>query len=116
MDSTAQTAPAASEIFNETASTGEAWIRQRKRPLRHQKSSTKLLTLVTHGFDSANSPVASENINETSSTGDEWIRQRKQHMRPQKSSTKLLPPVTHGFDTVNSPCGFRNHQQNCFHS
>ena len=30
MDLTAQTAPAASEIFNETASTGDAWIRQRK--------------------------------------------------------------------------------------
>ena len=32
MDLTAQTAPAASEIFNETASTGDAWFRQRKQP------------------------------------------------------------------------------------
>jgi hypothetical protein len=54
--STAQTAHAASEIFNQTASTGDACIRQRKEPLRLQKSSTKLLPLVTHGFESANSP------------------------------------------------------------
>jgi hypothetical protein len=33
MDSTTQTAPMASEIINETASTGYAWIRQRKKPL-----------------------------------------------------------------------------------
>jgi hypothetical protein len=105
MDSTAQTAPAASEIFIETASTPDPWIRQRKQPLWLQKSSTKLLPLVTHGFDRANSPWASENINETSSTGDEWIRQRKEHLRPQKSSTKLLPRVTNGFDSAKSPCG-----------
>jgi len=43
MDSTAQTAPAASEIFNETASTDNAWIRQRKQPMRLEKSSTKML-------------------------------------------------------------------------
>jgi hypothetical protein len=65
MHSTAQTAPAASEIFNETASTGDACIRQRKQPL------------------------ASEIFNETASSGDAWIRQRKQPMAPQKSSTKL---------------------------
>jgi len=53
---TRQTARAASESFNETASTGDACIRQRKQPLRPEKSSTKLLPLVTHGFDSANSP------------------------------------------------------------
>ena len=139
MDSTAQTAPAASEIFNETASTHDPWIRQRKQLLRPQTSSSKLLPLVTHGFDSSNSPcgfrihqrncfhscpmdstaqtalVASENINETSSTRDPWIRQRKQHLRPQKSSTKLLPLVTHGFDSVNSPCVIRNLHRNCFH-
>jgi hypothetical protein len=68
MYSTAQTTPMASEIINETASTGEAWIRQRKEPMRpmksstkikslpNQKSSTKLLPRVTHGFDSAKSP------------------------------------------------------------
>jgi hypothetical protein len=56
MDSTAQTTPAASEIFNETASPRDPWIRQRKQLQRPQKSSTKLLPLVTHGFDSANSP------------------------------------------------------------
>jgi len=113
MDSTAQTATAASEIFNETASTGDEWIRQRKQALGPQKSSTKLLPVVTHGFDSTNSPwglrnhqrnwfhesrmhstaqtapAASEIFNETASTGDAWIRQRKQPMGPQKSSTKL---------------------------
>jgi len=56
MDSTAKTAPAASEIFNETASTDDEWIRQRKQPLWLQKSSTKLLPRVTHGFDSSKSP------------------------------------------------------------
>jgi hypothetical protein len=72
--------PAASEIFNETVSTGDAWIRQRKKPLQPQKSSTKVLPRVTHGFDSANSPRVSESINETASTGDACIRQRKQPM------------------------------------
>jgi len=68
MDSTAQTALVASEIINETASTGDAWIRLRKEPLwamksstktqslPNQKSSTKLLPRVTHGFDSTKSP------------------------------------------------------------
>jgi hypothetical protein len=140
MDSTAETAPVASEIINETASTRDPWIRQRKQPLWLQKTSTKLFRLVTHGFNSANSPcglrnhhrkcfhgrrmdstaqtapAASEIFNETASTRDPWIRQRKQHLRPQKSSTKLLPLVTHGFDSGNSPCGFRNHQRKCFHS
>jgi hypothetical protein len=80
MDSTAQTTPAASEIFNETASTRDTWIRQRKQPLWLQKSSPKVLPRVTHGFDSANSPRVSESINETASTGDACIRQRKQPM------------------------------------
>jgi len=56
-----------SQIINETSSTGDAWIRQRKEPMRamksstkieslpNQKSSTKLLPRVTHGFDSAKS-------------------------------------------------------------
>jgi len=140
MDSTAQTAPMASENINETSSTGDEWIRQRKEHVRPQKSSTKLLPLVTHGFDSANSPcgfrnlqrnsfdwrrmdstaqtapTASEIFNATASTGDAWIRQRQQPLLPQKSSSKLLPLVTHRFDSANSPSGFRNHQRNCFHS
>jgi len=140
MDSIAQTAPAASEIFNETVSTGDAWIRQRKQPLLPQKSSMKLFRLVTHGFDSANSPcgfrnlqrncfdwlrmdslaqtapAASEIITESASTGDAWIRQRKRPLRPQKSSTKLLPLVTHRFDSANSTCGLRILQRNCFYS
>jgi hypothetical protein len=45
MDLTAQTAPAASEIFNETASTGAAWIRQLKEPMWALKSSTKTQSL-----------------------------------------------------------------------
>jgi hypothetical protein len=103
----------ASEIINETASTGDAWIGQRKQSMGPQKSSTKLLPRVTRAFDSANS-VASDIFNENASTGDAWIRQHKPPLRPQKSSTKLLPLVTHAFDRVNSPYGFRNLQRNCF--
>jgi len=140
MDSTAQRALAASEIFNETASTKDPWIRQRKQPLRPQKSSTKLVRLVTDGFDSADSPCclrnlqrkcfhwgrmdstaetappASEIFIETASTGDAWIRQLKQPLWLQNSSTKLLPLVSYGFDSANSPSGFRKHQRNFFHS
>ena len=135
MDSTAQTTPPPSEIFNETVSTGDAWIRHHKQPLRPHKSSPKVLPRVTHGFDSANgpcglrilqrnyfhwgrmdstaetAPAASEIINETASTRDPWIRQRRQPLRPQKSSTQLLAHVTHGFDSAKSPCGLQNHQQ-----
>jgi hypothetical protein len=103
MVSTALTTPAASEIFNETASTGDAWIRQRKQPLGLQKSSTKLLQRVTHAIDSANIPCGLSNhqrnrvardlkiVNETASMGDAWIRQRKH------------------------PWGLINLQRNCFH-
>jgi len=139
MHSTAQTAPAASEIIKETASTGDTCIRQREQPLGPQKSSTKLIPLVTHAFDSANSPycfrnlqrncihslrmhstaqtapAASEIFNETASTSYACIRQRKQPTGFQKSSKKLLPRVTHAFDSANSPCGLRNPQRNSFH-
>jgi hypothetical protein len=81
MDSTAQTAPLASEIITKNASRGDAWIRQRKQP---------------YGL---------RNLQKTASTVDEWIRQRKQPLRPQKYSSKLLPLVTPGFDSANSPCG-----------
>jgi hypothetical protein len=103
MDSTAQTAPAASEIFIETASTGDTCIRQRKQPLwalksstktqslQNQKSSTKLLPRVIHGLDIAKTHVATEIINESASKGDVWIRQSKQ------------------------PCGLRKIHRNCFH-
>jgi len=111
MHSTAQTAPAASEIFNETVLTGDSWIRQHKQPLRPPKSSPKTLPEVTHAFDSASSHTASEIFNKTASTGDAWIRQRKQPLRPQKYSSKLLPLVTHAFDSANSPCRLRNHQR-----
>jgi len=104
-----------SKIINETASTGDACIRQRKQPVRPQKSSTKLLPRVTHAFDSANSPCSPEIFNETASTGAACIRQRKQPQRPQKSSTKLFPLGPHAFDSANSPCGLRNLQRNCFH-
>jgi hypothetical protein len=70
--------------------------------LLNQKSSTKLLPRVTHGFDSANSPAASEIFIETASTGDAWIRQLKQPLRPSISSPKTLPAVTHGFDSAHS--------------
>jgi hypothetical protein len=46
----------ASEIINETASTGDAWIRERKQLLGTQKSLMKVLPWVMPGFDSANSP------------------------------------------------------------
>jgi hypothetical protein len=116
MDSTTQRAPFDSEIINETATKGDAWIRQRKQPLWTQKTtmktkslptqklSTKLLPRGTHGFNSRNSPCGLRN-----------------HQR------KLLPRVTHGFDSANSPCGLinnqwkpsrcrlRNPQRNCFH-
>jgi hypothetical protein len=99
MDSTAQRAlvgyeifkehsvAAESEIINETASTGDACIRHSKQPMWPQKSSTKVLPRVTHGFDIANSPTVLESINETATTGDACIRERKQ------------------------PCGLRNHQR-----
>jgi hypothetical protein len=54
MDSTAQTTPMDSEITKETASKGNARIRQRKQPLGAHNSSMKLLSQLTHGFDSAN--------------------------------------------------------------
>jgi len=112
MDSIAQTAPAASKIFIETTSTGDAWIRQRKQTLRPPKSSSTELPRVRRGFDSANSPCglinlqrnyfhwsrmdsttqtappASEIITESASTGEAYIRQRKQPMWAYKSSTK----------------------------
>jgi hypothetical protein len=62
MDSTAQTAHVASEIINETASTGDAWIGQRKQSMGPQKSSTKLRPRVMHGFDSANNPCGLRNL------------------------------------------------------
>jgi hypothetical protein len=74
MDSTAQTAHvgfeiinknsviAELEIINESASTGDECIRQRKQPLRPPKSSSKVLPRVTHGFDSANSPCSLKNL------------------------------------------------------
>jgi len=37
-----------SEMINETASTGDAWIRHSKQPMWPQKSSTKVLPRVTH--------------------------------------------------------------------
>jgi len=61
------------KIINETASTGDAWIRQRKEPmwalksttktqsLQNQKSSTKLLPRVMHGLDIANNPWGHRN-------------------------------------------------------
>jgi hypothetical protein len=114
MDSTAQRAhvgfeiinknsvAAESEIINETASTGDASIRHSKQPLWPKKYSSKLLPLVTHRFDSANSPSGLRNHHEKASRGDACIRQRKQPLWPPKSSPKTLPEVTHAFDSANS--------------
>jgi hypothetical protein len=79
MDSTAQTTPRDYDIINETASTGDAWIRQPIQPLGTEISSTKLHPRVTLGFNSPNSPRDSEMINE------------------------LLSRMTDGFDSPNSP-------------
>jgi len=105
MHSTAQTAHVGLEIINETAYTGEAWIRQRKEPMWALKSSTKTQSLQNQNSTAQTAPPASEIITESASTGDTWIRQRRQPLRPQKSSTQLLPRVTHGFDSAKSPCG-----------
>jgi hypothetical protein len=79
-----QTAPLASQIINETASTGDAWIRQRKQPLWRHKLLTKLLPRVTLGLTAQKAPRDYKIINKTTSTGDAWIRQRKQPLWPQK--------------------------------
>jgi len=123
MDSTAQTAPAPSEIFNETISTGDPWIRQRKQPLwalksstkteslHNQKSSTKQLPRVRHGLDIANSPCGHRNHQRNCFHGSRMRSTAQTTLGFQKASTKLLLRVTHAFDSANSPCGLRNHQQ-----
>jgi len=103
MDSTAQTAPRDYDIINETAATGDAWIRQPKQALVTHISSTKLRPRVTLGFDSLRGPQDSDIINETAATGDAWIRQPKQPLGTQISSTKLHPRVTLGFNSPNKP-------------
>jgi hypothetical protein len=50
-----------SEIINQPASTGDAWIRQRIQALGTLKSSTKRLPRVTNWFDSANTPFGLRN-------------------------------------------------------
>jgi len=118
VDSTTQKTPMASEIINEnrvataskiineTGSTGDAWIRQRKQPLLTQKSATKIKWCRLnnhqrnwfHGWHmdltsqiallSSEVTANAEIINETASTADTWIRQCKQLLWVQKSSTK----------------------------
>jgi hypothetical protein len=134
MDSTAQRALVDSKIINETASTGDAWIRQCKQPMWVTKPSKKTESLPTQKstrncfqgwhIDSTaqTTPMDSEIMNETASTADAWIRHRKEPMwamksstkpeslRTQKPSTKLLPRVTHGFDSANNSWGLRNNQ------
>jgi hypothetical protein len=61
----------ASEIFNETASTGDAWFQQRNQSLWTQNINENRVA-----FDS-------EIINENASTSDAWIRQRKEPLWPQ---------------------------------
>ena len=102
MDSTAQTAPRDYDIMNETASTGDAWIRHPKEALVTHISSTKLRPQMTLGFKSLKRPKDSDIINVTAATGDAWIRQPKQPLGTQISSTKLHPWVTLGFDSPTS--------------
>jgi hypothetical protein len=78
MDSTAQPAPRDSNIINETAATGEAWIRQPNQLLGTEISSTKLHPRVTLGFDNPNSPYVLRNYQRTAITDDAWIRQPNQ--------------------------------------
>jgi len=139
MDSIVQITLEDSEIINKTTYKGDAWIRQCKQPLQTQKSSlkteslptqkspTKLLPLVTHGFDRANSPYGLRNQQRNYFHGWRMDSTAQTTLWTQKSSTKPLPPVTHGFDSANNPCGLRNHhrqlsrcrlknhQPNCFH-
>jgi hypothetical protein len=68
MDSIAQKASRDLEIINQTATTADAWIRQRKQPLGTWKSSAKQLP---------QAPRVSEIINQTAIIVDEWIRKRK---------------------------------------
>ena len=75
------------DIINETASTGDAWIRQPKQALVTQISSTKLRPRVMLGFHSPDNPRDSDIINETESTGDAWIRQPIQPLGTHKLST-----------------------------
>jgi hypothetical protein len=89
MDSTARTASRDYEIINKTAVMGDAWIRQREQQLGTHKSSKKLLSRVTHGFDSPNSPYELRNNQRTAATGDECLRLREQPLGTHKSSTNF---------------------------
>jgi len=102
MDSTAQTAPRAYDITNETAATGDAWIRPPKQPLGTTISSMKLHPRVKLGFETQTSPSDSDIINETAATGETCIQRPKQALVTQISSTKLHPRVTLGFDSPTS--------------
>jgi len=73
MDATSEISPNIFEIINQTAATGDAWIRQRKQPLGTHKSSTKLLLLVMHGFDIPNNPYGLRNHQRTTTTSNAWI-------------------------------------------
>jgi len=73
MDSIVQTVPLTSEIINESASTGDAWIRERKQPLWRHKSLTKLLPQVTPGLTAQKAPKDYKIINEIVSTGDAFF-------------------------------------------
>ena len=103
MDSTARIDPSDSDIINETAATGDAWIRPPKQPLGTTISSMKLHPRVTLGFETQTSPSDSDIINETAATGDAGIPQHKHPLGTHISSTKLHSWVTHGFDSPNSP-------------
>jgi hypothetical protein len=92
MDSIAQSASLVLEIINETASTGDPSIGQRKQPLWPQKSSTTLLSWVTHGFEGGISTYGL--INHQRKCFHGWCMDSR---------------------GANSTSSLRNHQRNCFH-
>jgi hypothetical protein len=97
--STKNSVAAASEIIDETASTGDAWIRQRKQPLWDQKSLTKTESLPIQKSSTKYCRCTFEIINKTGSTADVWIRQCKH----------LLLIRIH--QRKPSRCQLRNHQR-----
>ena len=112
-----------SEIINKTASTGYAWIRQCKQPLRTeksslktkslptQKSSTKLLPRETHGLNSTYSRCGLWNLQWNCIHG--WLMNSAVQTAPRDSEiiNELVSRVTHGFDSTKSPYGLINLQR-----
>ena len=90
MDSTVQTAPSDSENIN------------------------KLLSRLTHGFDSQKSTYAHRYHQRIPITGDGWIRQPKQPLRTEKSSTNCCQGW-HKDSTAQKVVGTQKSSTNCCH-